>query len=102
MLNLVEAYYKQTLDTMFPANQSLTEEQKKERDEYVLDAELFTREARHYTKSEVGKSQIDLETENAYKNAMVDLLEEGKAIEVIDGDIDKLDKESLIDIMKEY
>lgn len=33
---------------------------------------------------------------------MVNLLEEGKAIEVIDGDIDKLDKESLIDIMKEY
>ena len=28
------------------------------------------------------------------------MLEEGKAIEIIDGDIDKLEKDSLLDIME--
>lgn len=31
---------------------------------------------------------------------MSSLLEEGKAIEIIDGDIDKLEKDSLLDIMQ--
>ena len=31
---------------------------------------------------------------------MAEMLEEGKAIEIIDGDIDKLEKDSLVEIMR--
>ena len=55
MLNLVEAYYKVSLSIMFGNLAELTEDEKKEKDEYVLDAELFTREGRHFTKSDVFK-----------------------------------------------
>ena len=57
MLNLVEAYYKVSLSIMFGNLAELTEEEKQEKDEYVLDAELFTREGRHFTKSDVFKRQ---------------------------------------------
>lgn len=57
MLNLVEAYCKETLSQLFPHPSELNFEQMQERDEYVLDAKLFTREARHYTKSDVFKNK---------------------------------------------
>ena len=57
MLNLVEAYYKESLSKLYGDLTGLTEDQKKEKDEFVLDAELFTREGRHYTKSDVFKAQ---------------------------------------------
>ena len=56
---------------------------------------MFAREARYYTRSDKGKADKDL-----YAKAMSSLLEEGKAIEIIDGDIDKLEKDSLLDIMQ--
>ena len=56
MLNLVEAYYKESLSNLYPNRTELTEEEKKKKDEFVLDAELFTREGRHYTKSDVFKA----------------------------------------------
>ena len=43
MLNLVEAYYKRGMkDRRVP---------EKEKQDYVLDSELFTREARYYTRT---------------------------------------------------
>lgn len=56
---------------------------------------MFAREARYYTRSDKGKADKD-----QYAQAMSSLLEEGKAIEIIDGDIDKLEKDSLLDIMQ--
>ena len=56
---------------------------------------MFAREARYYTRSDKGKADKDV-----YAQAMSSLLEEGKAIEIIDGDIDKLEKDSLLDIMQ--
>lgn len=56
---------------------------------------MFAREARYYTRSDKGKADKDV-----YARAMSSLLEEGKAIEIIDGDIDKLEKDSLLDIMQ--
>ena len=85
MLNLVEAYYKPKLKDVDPERKQ----------ELVLDAELFTREARYYTKSEVGKPD-----QHAYTKAMAAMLEEGRPIEIIDGDIDKLEKDSLLEMMK--
>ena len=47
MLNLVEAYYKRGMkDGRVPD---------KEKQDYVLDSELFAREARYYTRTEKGK-----------------------------------------------
>ena len=47
MLNLVEAYYKRGMkDRQVP---------EKEKQDYVLDSELFSREARYYTRTEKGK-----------------------------------------------
>ena len=56
---------------------------------------MFAREARYFTKSERGRAHKD-----QYAQAMSSLLEEGKAVEIIDGDIDKLEKDSLRDIMQ--
>ena len=85
MLNLVEAYYK-------PKIKNIAEG---ERQKYVLDSELFAREARYFTRSERGRAHKD-----QYAQAMSSMLEEGKAVEIIDGDIDKLEKDSLRDIMQ--
>lgn len=85
MLNLVEAYYKPRLKYANPDRKQ----------ELVLDAELFTREARYYTKSEAGKRY-----QSAYTKAMAAMLEEGRPIEIIDGDTDKLEKDSLLEMMK--
>ena len=84
MLNLVEAFYKPRLRYVPDA----------ERHNFLLDAELFSREAKYYTKSQVGKHLRD-----TYAQAMASMLHEGRAIEIIDGDIDKFEKDSLLEIM---
>ena len=45
MLNLVEAYYKPRIKAKLDD----------EKQDYVLDSELFAREARYYTRTEKGK-----------------------------------------------
>ena len=84
MLNLVEAYYKPIVN----------EQEDDKKKDFVLDAELFAREARYYTRTESGKPYRE-----RYAQAMASMIEEGKAIEIIDGDIDKLEKDSLVDVM---
>ena len=84
MLNLVEAYYNRIVDK---------HEDNKKKD-FVLDAELFAREARYFTRTESGKPLRE-----RYAQAIASMIEEGKAIEIIDGDIDKLEKDSLVEVM---
>ena len=70
-------------------------EEKKKVEEYVLDKELFIREAKMHVHD--GQYQ---RKKKEFAEAMGNYMLEGNAIEIIDGDIDTLDKDSLTDIMQ--
>ena len=68
-------------------------EERKKVEEYVLDKELFIREAKIHV-NEFAREK------KKFAEAMGNYMLEGNAIEIIDGDIDTLDKDSLTDIME--
>ena len=69
-------------------------EKRKELENIVLDSELFTREAKQIVKYKTK------EEKNDFSRAMAFMLERGQSIEIIDGDIDMLEKQSLEEIMQ--